>query len=91
MRKFVSMPYAILFVTAVACLTFSCSKQAPVHASDSQPADIPTVAVAKASTEDLSHGLVLTAEFKPFQEVDVMAKVAGALVKQEALIQALLR
>jgi len=26
-------------------------------------------------TEDLSHGLVLTAEFKPFQEVDVMAKV----------------
>src|ERR1035441_10430953 len=81
MRKFVSMPYAILFVTAVACLTFSCSKQAPVHASDSQPADIPTVAVAKASTEDLSHGLVLTAEFKPFQEVDVMAKVAG-FVKQ---------
>src|ERR1019366_5340914 len=81
MRKFVSMPYAILFVTAVACLTFSCSKQAPVHASDSQPADIPTVTVAKASTEDLSHGLVLTAEFKPFQEVDVMAKVAG-FVKQ---------
>ena len=35
------------------------------------------MAVAKASTEDLSHGLVLTAEFKPFQEVDVMAKVAG--------------
>ena len=35
------------------------------------------MAVAKASTEDLSHGLVLTAEFKPYQEVDVMAKVAG--------------
>ena len=33
--------------------------------------------VAKASTEDLSHGLVLTAEFKPYQEVDVMAKIAG--------------
>jgi RND family efflux transporter MFP subunit len=39
------------------------------------------VAVAKVSTENLSHGLVLTAEFKPFQEVDVMAKVAG-FVKQ---------
>jgi RND family efflux transporter MFP subunit len=39
------------------------------------------VAVAKVSTEDLSHGLVLTAEFKPFQEVDVMAKVAG-FIKQ---------
>ena len=57
---------------AEAYLTASCSKQAPVHASDSQP-DIPTVAVAKVSTEDLSHGLVLTAEFKPFQEVDVMS------------------
>jgi hypothetical protein len=90
MRTFVSKPCAILFATAVACLTFSCSKQAPGRASDSQP-DIPTVAVAKASTEDLLHGLVLTAEFKPCQEVDVMAKLAGALVKQEALIQALLR
>lgn len=37
------------------------------------------VAVAKAATEDLSHGIVLTAEFKPFQEVEVMAKVAGYL------------
>jgi RND family efflux transporter MFP subunit len=81
MRMFVSKSHAVLFVTAVACLTFSCSKQAPVHASDDTPADIPTVAVAKVSTEDLSHGLVLTAEFKPYQEVDVMAKVAG-FVKQ---------
>ena len=43
--------------------------------------EIPTVPVAKASTEDLSHGLVLTAEFKPYQEVDVMAKVAGYVKK----------
>ena len=81
MRTFVPKPYTALFVMGAAYLTASCSKQAPVHASDSQPADIPTVAVAKVSTEDLSHGLVLTAEFKPFQEVDVMAKVAG-FVKQ---------
>jgi multidrug efflux pump subunit AcrA (membrane-fusion protein) len=33
--------------------------------------------VAKAKIEDMSHGLVLTAEFKPFQEIDVMAKVSG--------------
>jgi RND family efflux transporter MFP subunit len=33
--------------------------------------------VAKVVTEDLSRALVLTAEFKPYQEVDVMAKVAG--------------
>jgi RND family efflux transporter MFP subunit len=35
------------------------------------------VAVAKATTADLSHSVKLTAEFKPFQEIDVMAKVAG--------------
>ena len=39
------------------------------------------LAVAKATVEDLSRGINLTAEFKPFQEVDLMAKVAG-YVKQ---------
>ena len=77
MRNVVSKRYALLFVMAAAYLTSSCSRQAPVQASNVQPADVPTVAVAKASTEDLSHGLVLTAEFRPYQEVDVMAKVAG--------------
>jgi RND family efflux transporter MFP subunit len=81
MRNAFSKPYALLFVMAAACLTFSCAKHEPVQASSTKPADVPTVAVAKVSTEDLSHGLVLTAEFKPFQEVDVMAKVAG-FVKQ---------
>ena len=77
MRNAFSKPYALLFVMAAACLAYSCSKHQPVQAGSTQPADVPTVAVAKVSTEDLSHGLVLTAEFKPFQEVDVMAKVAG--------------
>jgi RND family efflux transporter MFP subunit len=40
-------------------------------------ADIPTVAVVRASRMDLSNDLILTAEFEPFQEVDVMAKVSG--------------
>jgi multidrug efflux pump subunit AcrA (membrane-fusion protein) len=81
MQTFVSKPYAALLVMAAAYLTASCSRQAPVHASDDTPADIPTVAVAKVSTVDLTYGLVLTAEFKPYQEVDVMAKAAG-FVKQ---------
>jgi len=55
----------------------SCHKAEKVEAVASSQADTPTVAVAKASTEELSHGLALTAEFKPFQEIDVMAKVAG--------------
>jgi RND family efflux transporter MFP subunit len=37
----------------------------------------PSVAVVKASLGDLSRDIVLTAEFKPFQSIDVMAKVAG--------------
>jgi len=36
-----------------------------------------TVAVAKAAVEDLSSDLSLTAELRPFQEIEVMAKVAG--------------
>lgn len=77
MRYVIPKRSALLFVVAAAYLSTSCSRQAPVHASEVQPSDVPTVAVAKATTEDLSHGLVLTAEFRPYQEVDVMAKVAG--------------
>lgn len=57
----------------LALLSTSCSKQAAVQATD-QP---PTVAVAKTVARDLSGNVVLTAEFRPFQEVEVMAKVAG--------------
>lgn len=35
------------------------------------------MAVAPAVRQDLSRDVVLTAEFRPFQEIDVMAKVAG--------------
>jgi len=38
---------------------------------------VQTVAVVKAARADLSSGLILTAEFEPFQEIDVMAKVSG--------------
>jgi RND family efflux transporter MFP subunit len=39
----------------------------------------PTVAVAKAARGDLAETLTLAAEFRPFQEIDVHAKVAGYL------------
>jgi RND family efflux transporter MFP subunit len=57
-------------------LTPSCSRTASVQARN-VASDAPTVAVVKAAPDDLARGLVLTAEFKPFQEIDVMAKVAG--------------
>ncbi len=58
-------------------LLTSCSKTGAQGENSAKPGEVPAVAVAKVTTEDLSHNLVLTAEFKPFQEVDVMAKVAG--------------
>src|SRR4029077_5170175 len=39
--------------------------------------DAPVVAVTKATNEDMTRVMTLTAEFRPYQEIDVMAKVAG--------------
>ncbi len=47
------------------------------RSSTPSPAPAPTVPVAAARFTDLDHELVLTAEFRPYQEVDVMAKIAG--------------
>ena len=41
------------------------------------PEDVPTVAVAKVARGDVSQVLTVAAEFHPFQEIDVHAKVAG--------------
>lgn len=53
----------------------SCSRQGAVRASD--PADPASVAVVRAKRQDLSRTLVLAGEFRPYQEVDIHAKVAG--------------
>jgi len=59
-------------------LSASCSKPQEAEAKGpAAPLVALTVPVAKAAPQDMSQGLVLTAEFRPFQEVDVMAKVAG--------------
>jgi RND family efflux transporter MFP subunit len=50
------------------------------RAASAAPAEArPTVAVARAERADLSETLTLAAEFRPFQEIDVHAKVAGYL------------
>ncbi len=67
----------VLIAVALALFSCSCARTAKVEAGEVKASDAPAVAVAKVSTEDLVHDLILTAEFRPFQEVDVMAKVAG--------------
>ncbi len=51
------------------------------HAAEARPGPessaLPIVPVVTVSRADLSHSIVLTGEFQPFQEVDILAKVAG--------------
>ncbi len=69
---------AVGLVCVLAALLMSaCGRTVETRAASAPAEDVPTVAVAKAVNRDLSRSLVLTAEFVPFQEVDVMAKVAG--------------
>jgi RND family efflux transporter MFP subunit len=55
----------------------SCAHSSRAEASQNVAIEAPTVAVVKATRANLSSDLILTAEFEPFQEIDVMAKVSG--------------
>jgi RND family efflux transporter MFP subunit len=69
---------ALFAALALAVLT-SCSRtdggsQKAAAVAPDAPLPVP---VAKAARIDLANDLVLTAEFEPFQQVDLMAKVSG--------------
>ena len=71
MPRFIALTITILlFITA-------CSNAGNEKTEASKSHRPPIVAVAKAAAEDLSRDLSLTAELRPFQEIDVMAKVSG--------------
>jgi RND family efflux transporter MFP subunit len=72
MNRF-SVPAGIICLAAIST---SCARNGGAETTR-LAADVPTVAVVQASRADLSTNLVLTAEFEPFQEIDVMAKVSG--------------
>jgi RND family efflux transporter MFP subunit len=57
--------------TTTALLLTSCKSAPP------PPAPVPIVPVSTVAPATLENDLVLTAEFTPYQDVDVMAKVAG--------------
>jgi len=78
MSKIVTVPAICLCVL----LSAACGRREALEAASVQAAEAPpTIAAARVETANLSRDLVLTAEFKPYQEIDVMAKVAG-YVKQ---------
>jgi RND family efflux transporter MFP subunit len=66
---------ALLSVLSVALLT-SCTRNGAAE-SAGLVTQKPTVPVVNAVRADLSNDLIVTAEFEPFQEVEVMAKVSG--------------
>ncbi len=63
---------AVLLVVSYTSLGLT--RQPPV---DSESATDVAVAVARVVREDLSQKLTLTAEFRPYREIDLHAKVAG--------------
>jgi RND family efflux transporter MFP subunit len=60
-----------LMTLSGACLLTACK------ANVDPPAEPPIVPVASVGPATLQNNVVLSAEFEPFQDVDVMAKVAG--------------
>jgi RND family efflux transporter MFP subunit len=65
---------ALLLLLAASC---SDRGSAETRSLTSAAESLPVLAVQKATLSDLSHTISLTAEFTPYQEVDVMSKVAG--------------
>lgn len=65
------------FFTSILLLS-ACKEHKPAEV---KAATRPSVAVAKATPANLSRGVALTAEFRPYQEVEVMSKVAGYVRK----------
>jgi RND family efflux transporter MFP subunit len=65
---------AFLALSLVAGVTAGCSRS---HAETRAPAELPVVAVAPVTRGDIARVLTVAGEFRPYQEIDVHAKVAG--------------
>ena len=65
-------------ILAMAISQAACSNaETPMQAKIAEEAPVTVVPVARVMRGDITNTAILTAEFQPFQEVDVMAKVAG--------------
>jgi RND family efflux transporter MFP subunit len=67
---------APLALAALACAACSSSR---ASAERAETASVPTVAVARVTRGDIAQSLTIPAEFRPFQQIEVHAKVAGFL------------
>ncbi len=72
-RRVVFRAASAAVALAAACAGASCSGS---RAAAAHP-EAPVVAVARIATGDIAQSLTIAAEFRPFQEIEVHAKVAG--------------
>ena len=66
-----------IFLVLCAGAMYSCTR--PAKTAVRADSEIPSVSVARVQRHDLQRDLVLSAEFRPYEEVDLHAKVAGYL------------
>jgi RND family efflux transporter MFP subunit len=70
---------ALRYLAVMACAAAASAGCSGTRAATPGAADAQVVAVAQVDRADLTQTLTLAAEFRPYQEVDVHAKVAGFL------------
>lgn len=74
--------WRLLTVLGLAIVSVPIWRAATGHAKTQRPAEtpaLPVVAVARVAREDLFNEVLIPAEFRPFAEVDLHAKVSGFL------------
>jgi RND family efflux transporter MFP subunit len=72
--------FAVIIATVIlgAVSAVGCARPDP-KAAERSPGDAPRVAAAKIGRGDIAQTITIAAEFRPFQEIEVHAKVAGFL------------
>ena len=68
----------VYLLTALLAGLSACTEPSKVESKNDTP-DAPAVAVAKVARETLSRELTISAEFRPFEEIELHAKIAGFL------------
>lgn len=72
---------ATALLLLLSLLLTSCASDQAAAVDNADTPAIPVVPVARAQRANISDDLTVTAEFIPYQEIDVMAKVAGYIRK----------
>ena len=80
MRKRTRIIGIVVILLAVGVLGAWATRR-PAQTLDSSGTGVTTVAVVQAKRQDMARNITVTAELVPFQEVEIMAKIAGYVQK----------